>query len=102
MPVLIDKSVCPHASGQRTAMHVCDERWRGVGHPPPALITHMHGCPLSRCMRTDRLVDEDGHGWFSIQYVQGTITGMYSTRPESLGTRFFRPDPNFRARPVFE
>ena len=26
MSVLIDKSVCPHASGQRTAMHVCDER----------------------------------------------------------------------------
>ena len=29
MSVLIDKSVCPHASGQRTAMHVCDERGRG-------------------------------------------------------------------------
>ena len=31
MSVLIDKSVCPHASGQRTAMHVYDERRRGVG-----------------------------------------------------------------------
>ena len=31
MSVLIDKSVCPHASGQRTAMHVCDERGRGRG-----------------------------------------------------------------------
>ena len=30
MSVLIDKSVCPHASGQRTAMHVCDERGQGV------------------------------------------------------------------------
>ena len=30
MSVLIDKSVCPHASGQRTAMHVCDERGRGA------------------------------------------------------------------------
>ena len=31
MSVLIDKSVCPHASGQQTAMHVCDERGRGAG-----------------------------------------------------------------------
>ena len=31
MSVLIDKSVCPHASGQQTAMHVCDER--GLGAP---------------------------------------------------------------------
>ena len=30
MSVLIDKSVCPHASGQQTAMHVCDERARGA------------------------------------------------------------------------
>ena len=30
MSVLIDKSVCPHASGQQTAMHVCDERGRGA------------------------------------------------------------------------
>ena len=30
MSVLIDKSVCPHASGQQTAMHVWDERERGA------------------------------------------------------------------------
>ena len=28
MSVLIDKSACPHASGQQTAMHVCNERGR--------------------------------------------------------------------------
>ena len=30
MSVLIDKSVCPHASGQQTAMHLCDERGWGT------------------------------------------------------------------------
>jgi len=30
MSVLLDKSVCPLASAQRTAMHVCDERGQGV------------------------------------------------------------------------
>ena len=84
MSVLIDKSVCPHASGQQTAMHVCvmsavGGRGRGPRqpapaphpwrpHPTPVLITHMHGCPLSRCMRTDRLVDEDGHGDFDLPH----------------------------------
>ena len=83
MSVLIDKSICPHASGQQTAMHVRqpappparqpvrppDPRPR----PPPALITHMHGCLLSRCMRTDRLVDEDGHGEVDRQYDPNSV-----------------------------
>ena len=46
MSVLIDKSVCPHASGQQTAMHVCDERGRGA-----------------------RAGGADGYGRFSCQYL---------------------------------
>ena len=96
MSVLIDKSVCPHASGQQTAMHVCDERGRGARaggggagglargrrartHPQPVLITFMHGCPLSRCMRTDRLVDEDGHGDFDLPHTVH-IRVIYASR----------------------
>ena len=66
MSVLIDKSVCPHASGQQTAMHVCDERERGA---------RAGGGGAGGLARggTDRLVDEDGHGEVDRQYDPNSV-----------------------------
>ena len=83
MSVLIDKSVCPQGSEQRAAMQ-CVMSAGGGGRPggggragwrTPARAhhTHMHGCLLSRCMRTDRLVDEDGHGEVDRQYDPNSV-----------------------------
>ena len=63
----------------RRRLFIAHTRPPPASRPPPPTCAHhtLHGCSLSRSLRTNRLVDEDGHGEFDFQYKYFDVTFDY-------------------------